>query len=596
MDGASMLIDSVRILRTTDGLGPFAMNGLGHFVVLIGENGAGKSRLLKLIERTIIQNKAGKNSADCSVTYLDDKGNILADIAAVLLCNYSHSDLPLQPATGFPSYVIAESKDNLKKLNSDFEQTVREALLYLTYLTKFASEKEIQAFNHYCRIFLGTNLVVDNKQSTLFGKPLAEIKLFPLSPGQKYLLRLCVALSCNMIQEGTILFLDEPESHLHPKAVLELIGQLKVVTKSVSLGQIWIATHSIEIMSGCEYSDIWHVSNENIKRLRSNNSEILCSILGEDKRERLYQFISEPDSFASNIFAYQCLHMADAIGEVSKNDPSTSLVNQNIGFEKDDVVVDYGAGKGRFLESYYSFLQEKQDCEQPEFCISYYAYDKYGYDLLEGEYSDTDSARYCKSIMKKCKLDVNKYFGSEEELRNNLSSIHANKVLLINVLHEIPPMEWEETFANINKMLNENGILIIVERNELTVGEKPFTGGYFVMNAESLFKLFVCSQNDFCTKPHPERPVTAYIIPKPLLSAVTAESAKEAIKAIEDIALNKIKDIKEIDCRKIQTEKQWKHGVSLAFWTHQYANARLFFATRSNPLTKGVSNETKHNK
>jgi predicted ATPase len=78
----------------------------------------------------------------------------------------------------------------------------------------------------------------------LFGFPLGQSNL---SDGQKILLQLCLAIHCQQESlEDLVLFLDEPENHLHPSVIIETIERIK---EEVSNGQIWISTHSIPLLS-----------------------------------------------------------------------------------------------------------------------------------------------------------------------------------------------------------------------------------------------------------------------------------------------------------------------------------------------------------
>jgi len=565
-------IVKVEIKTEISGLSPFIMGDLGQFVVLAGENGSGKTRLLKMLEENakFRKNKACGNKLDefINISYTDNKGSLIEEdvvITGLSISNYSHSDLPLQPASDFPPYVINVSKNNLQDPKCNFGQTAQEALLYLTRLSRYEHD-EMQIFNEqYCKPLLGYPLECgERNEPLLFGYPISELSKKPLSPGQKYLLRLCVALNCNVIPKDGILFLDEPETHLHPKVLLNLFDKLK---NMVNLGQIWIATHSIELISHFWHSDVWYMIRDehqkcSAKPMGSKSKEILQEILGDEiKRYHLHQFVTSPDIFVINAFAVECLCHSKVVQEAKENDPTASQARGQI--QKDDIIVDYGAGKGRFLESYYSCYDRLE--------INYYAYD-------EPERSEEDGkniADCCIATMRKYGISADNYYKGTECFEALVSVIpeKANKVLLINVLHEINPNQWEETFKKINRLLNNDGYLVIVEREELTVGEKPSDSGFFVLQKESLCVLFACKPIDFETISHPNesKKVVTHIIPKRLLECINKKTVKGAIDKIKEIAEAKIRRLKE------QTaESSWERGVALAFWSHQFINAYLF--------------------
>jgi energy-coupling factor transporter ATP-binding protein EcfA2 len=568
-----MRIASVKVDKNElNGLSSFSMDGLERVVILAGENGSGKTRLLKMIERVAHANKNGMSCEEAKslvISFVDDNGIPLTDVSTLSISNYSHSDLPLQSAQGFPPYVINISEDNLRKESSDFEQTAREALLYLTRLAKYATIDDLKNFNiNYCDPLLGGSLEVvgEKKEPALFGHLLSDLSSKPLSPGQKYLLRLCVALNCNIIQEGAILFLDEPESHLHPKALLELFEKLK---ENFKLGQIWIATHSVELISRFYYSDVWYMSQGQATKMGSKTERILNGMLGDDnKRYLLYQFISSPDAFACNAFAAECLCNPEVVQKVTASDASTGLVHMTI--YPNDIIVDFGAGKGRFLESYW-LSQDRPP-------ITYYAYDNYGYHTDEN--TTVCSADYCKEAMKKYGVSTKNYFGKEAEFEALAQTVKADKVLLINVLHEIAPNQWGDVFERINRLLSENGVLMIVEREELTIGEKPFDSDFFVVQRESLVKLFSCNDTELGLLRHEKsKKVVAYIVPKSLLSNVSVETIKSAISTTRELSIQRIRELKTNRV----TGSIWEHGICLAFWTHQFTNASLFDMDSLNP-------------
>ena len=148
----------------------------------------------------------------------------------------------------------------------------------------------------------------------------------------------------------------------------------------------------------------------------------------------------------------------------------------------------------------------------------------------------------------------------------------ATHVLLINVLHEISPKEWPETFAAIASFLRNDGKLILVETEELRYGEKPYMDGFLVVQ-EPAVKLLLkeaAVRCDHCK--HPYERVARYQIPKEMLLRVDSVSVKAAVEEIGRISLEKIYQLRQESNR----DKQWLQGVQLAFWTHQYANVQLF--------------------
>ena len=551
-----MRIKSVNIDGQSIGLKRIEMSSLGETVVITGENGAGKTRLIKLIEKELKQKDLNEEQIE-----LEFDENKISSIV-----NFSHTDLPLQLPNNFPPYVISVSEKNLKSIDCDFKQTAYDALLYITKLIKYSPPERLDEFNdkYYFPLFNSKITIDESGEAWLFENvKLSELDEKPLSPGQSYLLRLCVALSCELIKEGTILFLDEPETHLHPKVLIKVF---EVLRRNFRLGQLWIATHSIELVSYFYYSEIWYIENGSIVKMGSKTTNVLNGLIGEDiKRWHLQEFISSPDSFAINVFAVECLKRPGVHSKVREGDPSTVLAAKYL---KDcDEILDFGAGKGRFLESLKMHANN--------LAINYFAYDKYG------DKDEEKSGEECKKVMSKYGIDTSQYYGNTNDFMSASDKLKVDKVVLINVLHEISPKEWEITFKDIGKIIKDDGVLLIVERLELTYGEQPYESDFFVLQPEAIPILFNSDDlKDSCKKSDKNEKVVAYYIPANYLKNVTHETIRQTINKIEEVASKRIKEIKCLIDKKENEDfldkKRWELGVELAFWTHQHANASLF--------------------
>ena len=125
--------------------------------------------------------------------------------------------------------------------------------------SNFSPQEKQSAINEYMQLkdLLKTFLDADlerniNGEPTIFGFPLGQANL---SDGQKVLIQLCLAIHCQQKSlDDLILFLDEPENHLHPSVIIETIA--RIINKTPH-GQIWISTHSIPLLSPFHPSPIW---------------------------------------------------------------------------------------------------------------------------------------------------------------------------------------------------------------------------------------------------------------------------------------------------------------------------------------------------
>ncbi len=582
-----MIISEVHSETQLNGLQSFKMQHLGDVVILAGRNGSGKSRLLKLLmQRLKVQEKirAGQ-SLEPDEEQISEKLHLFVKDSLksgparkydgdIRLLNYSNYDLPLQSPNDFPPYVIKGAKKNLTRC--DFEETAQDALLYFKYLIQYyhpdeeTGRDELEEINGILKDLLGTELCESHEagreyEPSMFGRPIDQMDL---SPGQKYLLRMCVALYCNQVEENSILFLDEPETHLHPDALWTLIQKLK---GKFHIGQIWIATHSVALLSVFNVSSIWHMEQGTPKKLGSKSIPLFKSLLGgEDKRFLLQQFIAAPDAFACNEFAYECMFRPKP-ASYKEADPQvdsvTGIISEWLPNQK-AVVVDYGVGQGRFLDGVGSSYPERLDS------MEYYAYDIDDVDPKDEE--------ECKAVMLRCGVDTGHYSHSVEALKSMLSVFgSATHVLMVNVLHEIPPDAWAQVFCNISSMLADSGVLILAEAEILHYGERPYDSGFLVIQRPAVEALldggeFECRRND-----KPYEYVVAYIIPKASLNAVKEDTIKQALKVVKTFSLKQIEAIKKANLPLKQTHRAevdrnaWKTGLELAFWTHQFANAEL---------------------
>lgn len=576
-----MYLSGLKLNQPIKGFKKLDLRGLGSVVFLAGKNGSGKSRLLKLLtqyQKVQDKNQKGEYLSDEEKEILDyvqpelmgkDGQKIeIKEYTKINFLNYSQYDVPLQSPDRFPTYVISKAKENLAKC--DFEESALDALLYLKYLIKHYrydpdsdEENDLNALNELLEALLGQQLTSLDGEPSMFGLPLNEMQL---SPGQQYLLRMCIALHCNKVKNNSILLLDEPETHLHPDALLNLIYQLQT---RFQLDQIWIATHSVALLSRFNTSDIWHMTEQTAKKLGSKSGPLMESLLGElSQRVQLQDFIGAPVSFACNEFAYECLWEPPTVPykrgdpqvtttlKAVLDDPSTQ--HEEVLQTGTTVVVDFGVGQGRFLEGVG--MDHREQLSR----LDYYAYDKF----------DTDKET-CQAIMCKYNIDKTRYYNYSDiqALREELKiKGGATHVLMINVLHEIPPKEWPETFATIASFLRNDGKLILVETEELRYGEKPYMDGFLVVQEPAVKLLLneIDVRCDHCE--HPYERVVRYQIPKKMLLNVDSASVDAAVEEIGRISLEKIYQLR----RENNRSKQWLLGVQLAFWTHQYANVQLF--------------------
>ena len=94
--GVNLKISAMTLTQPSDsGLFPFPMLSLGDVVVLTGSNGSGKTRLLKLIEKTVRDIQGGSINSPLQLK-IEENGNevcLTKDNANLIeIVNYSHFD------------------------------------------------------------------------------------------------------------------------------------------------------------------------------------------------------------------------------------------------------------------------------------------------------------------------------------------------------------------------------------------------------------------------------------------------------------------------------------------------------------------------
>lgn len=555
-----MKISSIELKSDIGGLKSFGKFSLGNVVVLAGSNGSGKTRLLKLLERYVHSLQEGQTEdllkINIAETDTDEVGEplTLETASKIELVNYSHYDAQLQSSKNYTPYVISKARLLLQKY--DYEETALNALLLLEDMSNGYSPefKDGTEWNRFVREYAAPfNIELSRDES---GCPLLftlETEKAALSPGQQYLLRMAVACYCNEQNDKVIFLLDEPELHLHPQAQIELI---KTLRNKFPNTQFWISTHSLALISFLTVFDksttILYMEKGKTMLPRSDSGNLLNGLIGaEDNRFAIRQLMAAPDEYACNRFAVECLTRPKVSGSLAQNPQNELLVDF---FTKGNVIVDFGVGKCRFLEELSQMISSDAIAQS-----HYYAYDKF----------DAYAAA--------ARLSMDTYGSSAENYYNDKTALleklngGVDYVLMINVLHEIDPKEWDDEFTVIQKLLKEGGKLIIVEREELTVGEAPYSNGFLMMTRDGAKELFGEANCTYICHPQKSYIVGHMVSKAGLIHA--KEKIPNCIKQIRADALKKIREVKNMVAN--DDMMRFKNGIRLAFYLNQFANASL---------------------
>lgn len=598
------------------GLKEVNMKRLGRFVALAGKNGAGKSRLLASLKACVAvrsgllprldEAERGIGSMEAALTtypihsnrqswinslaeYRRMKVQILDRVVTssvnveIKAINFVPKNLNLHDPRQF---AIGELVNRSKKAQvpgvDGYESS---CLFYIQNLqTRWwnashqhagvsEQEKNVASseYDNFCRLveaLLGESMVRDlNGDPTLFGKPISDALL---SDGQKIILQLCVALHAQKSElANTVFILDEPENHLHPSAVIDLLKKLYEVAETT---QIWVATHSIPLLAyiaSVEPMSIWYVDEGKVANAGRNPKIVLDSLLGdEDRIAQLYAFTGLPAQLAAVNYASESLFPPQVIA-TGANDPQVNQIEKLIQkVAKSNIVnlLDYGAGKGRLLQGLAAPLEEVSKTVATS--ISYFAFDVY----------PDDKNECLKTISESYQDSESRYFNDDNEFFSSKDEKSIDVVVMCNVLHEIPPQKWLPIFSVdglISRALKDDGYLLIVEDQRIPVGEKAHDYGFLVLDTSQIKTLFCITEAEmksdlFCVDDQRgDGRLKAHLISKSLLNRITSDSRKAALTQLSQSAKQNIQKL-------MVSEPSYANGQIYAFWLQQFANTSLF--------------------
>lgn len=332
-------------------------------------------------------------------------------------------------------------------------------------------------FQGYVKQFLGKDFSYQQTakgntvMSTLhYNNEPFNLNLF--SPGQKTLFAYAILFfyldvnSKTNIKES-IIIIDEPEKHLHPEAQLKLITALKSIIEKT--GQLWIATHSVHILSHLDYDEIIMVKDDDIiLPSRTTPGKSFNELMGIDEHiNQLISFITSISEWAYGNFMVQCFKEPDVILGKNTNDPQFKLFKE---FLKDKEIIeflDFGAGKGRI-----GYTIQEDEAVSKKVIYSAYEPDKSNFEILNKIPNKKRTYSYIKEIPKN----------------------HFDCIVLCNVLHEINPKDWVEILLLIKELLKEDGYLIIIEDRYIPKGENAHEFGYLILGIDET-KILLNSSN-----------------------------------------------------------------------------------------------------
>lgn len=603
--------------RFQDGLRPSVLRRLGPVVAIAGPNGAGKTRLLSRIESSMmawaraaaflrVRGIASElllqrpsielaQTLDSLVADQSTRGrgsevepeewSLLVRDKLVDVCDFETTvpigdiwapyKVPTRPvkmdAAG--NATQADLIEAIRTLThaSRLSQVPRNTLRILDVAAKVAdmpsenrySDNRLDLASRFCRAqglfdsLLKSRVELNQRGQLVFRGELLDEPGF--SDGE---LRLIQAIALLLAPDAEdipqVLIFDEPENHLHPEAVIQLVAAFRELAPAK---QLWIATHSLPLLASLDADSLWLARDGEFVHAGSKGEEVLEGLLGgRSNIDRLSQFIGLPAQLAATRFTVECLAQPESV-PLEKGDPQISQIAETISKLGDDRrlrILDWGAGKGRLAAG----LAELENIDAS---VSYFAFDPFG------------ASDECNEAIARLHGDERvRHFSEMAPLFDQLAADRPHLVVMCNVLHEIPPNEWLALFGpgQVGGILGDDGFLLIVEDLEIPHGELAYGDGFLLLDKSAagllladpeLAEMVAESSGD---EKYAGR-LVSYLIPARLLTRITPQTLSQAVRWTRDQARRKIDDLRA-------GAPGYRQGLDLARALQQFANASLF--------------------
>lgn len=451
--------------------------------LIIGENGAGKSRILKAVREICRKSKIPciymdftQISGDYSKK--DNDGRRASILSSPLLFHGS-----VEPDIYFD--FIPRIEEDTEIFSSKLMEMKRNFSTYPVARKRF--EKVNEVLNRY----LGRSFDLDTDPEKCLltcreaDRPPICIEecLAEMSPGERCILYFSLGMMCFRADEEMngeyVLLLDEPENHVHPRILRAFIRDIKEALPDVC--KMMIATHSVFLVPAFDFEEIIHVQNGEISRATGSlYPKLYGELVGEDPpddQENLHTFFASLDSWGYAEYLAECLAEEPTVRD-DPNDKDPQFQKMNAVFwpsvekwrenNSPVYVLDYGGGSGRIAKCLELYLKNNDLSLDNK--LIYDVYDK------NPQPEKISEAAWMGS-----------YFGKV----GKLSEKRYDFILLMNVLHEIDVTEWADSLNGILSLAKETGTIIFGERAVLSRGERPFgKSGYLVLDENELKCLF----------------------------------------------------------------------------------------------------------
>jgi len=379
-----------------------------------------------------------------------------------------------------------------------------------------------------------------------------EFNYSEFSPGEKtlfayVLIFFLMSQNSNIRLKDSIILIDEPELHLHADSEIDLLNGIRSIIGEK--GQLWIATHSINILSHLSLDEVFMVKEGEIKHpSKTIQREALSELMRiEERVDKLSEFLTSISDWTFVHFMTECFLNPQVIEIAHKNDSQIKSLVEILDIPnatRKIRLLDFGAGKGRFYE------QASSDQNFNEMVK---------YSALEPD-EDFRSILTSKGI---------------ENLYSNYGDLDQEKfdfIVLCNVLHEIEIDLWVPILNKLISCLGDQGNLIIIEAKKLSKGEKIGAIGYLLLDEFEIQKLFALANRPATLIHKTEfKNISCVLLPAKDLKPVSESDIMNAMRTLEINTLAKIEKIRN-------NADMSNHSISgreSAFLSQLHINSRL---------------------
>lgn len=517
--------------------------------LVIGPNGAGKTRFLDALLELY------QKAPDMDILYgyfpaLSSAKPPKPDTVQLRACTLQE----------FKLYADASFDDFFREIEAQSEEFVYQLLESRSQREEGQNKETFQLVAGFFSDLTGKKLVKDQALSGLAVEdaggvqtPLRET-LERLSPGERMLFYMSIFLALKRNLRGRrVIILDEPESHLHPKALLQFVRTLRSEFRGTT---IWMATHSLFLLPEFQFENIVYLENGVVLRRHSDlYQKALSGLLGEGN-ENVSRFFASLPHWQYFEFIAECFTNPVVISTVDPKDDQVQIFIDALQKHKITRVLDCGGGSGRLGLS----MMETTVAEWGG--VTYDIYDAWP-----------------------------SYKGRTFKVYKRLEDTPGNYdcVVMMNFLHEVPPEEWSDWFRKVYDLMAPEGHLLFVEVDALRTGECPNDGGYLVLGAGELAELFAVPAEKLPEiRIRDKSPTFGVPVEREYLRGATKKTVSAAIQRLEKRSYDELRTIRAEENKRRAAEKERKKSDAedkrksafdarrYAFFSQQYINAKLF--------------------